>query len=177
MRISRMKKFQFLLLDAGPIIGLFEMDLWDKFIERCDIIIGRTVAREAQYARQEIVDIRIDIQPYEMEKKITVIDTNATDVRNFRSNYLKKCNYQIDDGEMELLAWLFSSEKPYKLCTADGAVFQILARYNKSEQGISLEEVLKEIGLSQCQLNKIYTKKFREKHTKIGQVDAIQNFE
>jgi hypothetical protein len=172
-----MKKFQLLMLDAGPVIGLFEMGLWDKFIEKCDVIIGRTVVREAQYARREIADVRIDIQPYESEGKITVIDLDTVDVQRFRANYLNKCNYRIDDGEMELLGGLFSSEKPYKLCTADGPVFQILARYNKSEQGISLEEVLNAVGLSRSQLSWIYTKKFREKHTKFGQMDAIQNFE
>lgn len=170
-----MKKFQLLMLDAGPIIGLFEMGLWDKFVEKCDVVIGRTVAREAQYARRETADVHIDIQPY--EGKITVIDVDTAKVRNFRTNYLNKCNYRIDDGEMELLAMLFSSEKPYKLCTADGPVFQILARYNKMEQGLSLEEVLNEVGLSRSQLSWIYTKKFREKHTKLGQMDAIQNFE
>lgn len=38
MMISRMKKFQFLLLDAGPIKKLFELGLWDKFIESCELL-------------------------------------------------------------------------------------------------------------------------------------------
>ena len=45
-----MKKFQFLLLDAGPIIKLFELGIWDDFIKRCDVTISQTVANEAKYA-------------------------------------------------------------------------------------------------------------------------------
>jgi hypothetical protein len=41
-----MKKFQFLLLDAGPIIKLFELGLWDKFIEKCDVTIPRTIVED-----------------------------------------------------------------------------------------------------------------------------------
>ena len=37
-----MKKFKFLLLDAGPIIKLFELGIWDEFISRCDITVTRT---------------------------------------------------------------------------------------------------------------------------------------
>ena len=39
-----MKKFPFLLLDAGPIIKLFELNIWDEFLKRCDVNIPRTVA-------------------------------------------------------------------------------------------------------------------------------------
>jgi len=43
----------------------------------------------------------------------------------------------------------------------------------KAEQGISLEELLQSIGLSQA-LEWQYTKKFREKYTRLGQIDFTQ---
>ena len=54
-----MKKFQFLLLDAGPIIGLFELGLWDSFLAKCDVTISRIVADEAKYASRELEDVQI----------------------------------------------------------------------------------------------------------------------
>ena len=57
-----MKKFRFLLLDAGPIIKLFELAVWDEFISRCDVTVCRTVAEEARRASQELEDIRIDLE-------------------------------------------------------------------------------------------------------------------
>ncbi len=69
-----MKKFQFLLLDAGPIIKLFEMDIWDEFIKRCDVTISKIVADEAKWASQEFQDIRIDLEPHEQQGVIKIID-------------------------------------------------------------------------------------------------------
>ena len=54
-----MKKIQFLLLDAGPIIKLFELGVWDAFIKNCDVTVCRIVANEAKYASQEYEDIRM----------------------------------------------------------------------------------------------------------------------
>jgi hypothetical protein len=44
----------------------------------------------------------------------------------------------------------------------------------RTEQGISLEEVLIQIGLSR-QLEWKYTKKFREKYMQMGKIDSAQN--
>jgi len=42
------------LLDAGPIIKLFELDIWDAFIEKCDVTVARTVAeKEVVFANRE----------------------------------------------------------------------------------------------------------------------------
>ena len=50
-----MKKYQFLLLDAGPIIKLFELGIWGVFIKRCDVTVSQTVADQAKWASQETV--------------------------------------------------------------------------------------------------------------------------
>lgn len=171
-----MAKFQFLLLDAVSIIGLFELNLWERFIERCDVTVGKTVAEEAKYASQTTEDIRIDLEPDIRNGKIKVIDIDSSQFRTFNINYLTNCRYQIDKGEMELLAWLFSSKQPNKLCTSDGPVFQFLGYHNREEQSISLEEVLTSVGLSVSQLKIQYTKKFRETHIRRGKIGFAQNF-
>jgi hypothetical protein len=44
-RLSRMRKLPFLLLDAGPIIKLFELGMWEAFIEKCDVTIWWRLAK------------------------------------------------------------------------------------------------------------------------------------
>jgi hypothetical protein len=53
-------------------------------------------------------------------------------------------------------------------------VFKVLANVQRGEQGISLEEVLGQVGMSRP-LRKQYTKEFRTEKTKLGAIDAIQN--
>ena len=169
-----MKKFKFLLLDAGPIIKLFQSGLWDIFIEKCDITITRTVATQAKYASRDFEDICINLDPYEEQSLIKIIDVGLLAVKQFYEKFDSLHRAGIHDGERETLAFLFNNSENWRLCAADQAVFKVLGVLGKGNQGISLEEVLKEIGHQQ-NLEWQYTKKFREKYTKMGQADSIQN--
>jgi len=177
-----MKKFQFLLLDAGPIIKLFELNLWERFIEMCDVAISRIVVDQAKYASQEFEDVRVDLEPY--EKQIRIFDSDLSEVKTFYDKFNLRYKSDIHPGEKETLAFLCNSSENWRMCSADHVVFKILGLLGKAEQGISLEEILKDVGLP-CPVNweKItpmdrehwrYSKKFREKWTHKGQVDFIQ---
>lgn len=89
----------------------------------------------------------------------------------------------MQDGEVQTLAFLCESSANWLLCSADGAVFRILGLLGRGEQGRSLEEILKEIGLQpSIRWDKItprdedwkYTRKFREDYTQKGRTDSIQ---
>ena len=82
-------------------------------------------------------------------------------------------HYDIHAGEDETLAFLLNSVEDWKVCAADKAVFRVLGYLGRTEQGISLEEVLSEIGLGRASDWK-FSKRFREKYTKLGEIDAIQ---
>ena len=169
-----MKKFQFLLLDAGPIIGLFELGLWDSFLAKCDVTISRIVADEAKYASRELEDVRIDLEPYEQKGLLEIIDIDSSRVETFLAKFSQGYKDSIHPGEQEIFTFLEGSSENWQLCSTDGAVFKVLALLNRSDQGISLEEILRQIGLSQKNLDWKYTKRFREKYIQIGQTDAIQ---
>ncbi len=170
---SGKKKYQFLLLDAGPIIKLFELDIWNIFIQRCDVTVSKIVANEAKYVSQELQDIRIDLVPYEEKGLIQVIETELSVVKAFQDKLPQSNAYIVHDGEKETLAILANSSEDWKVCAADKAVFSVLGYLGKTEQGVSLEEVLSEIGLGRA-LEWQFSKRFREKYTKIGQIDSIQ---
>ncbi len=55
---------------------------------------------------------------------------------------------------------------------ADAVVFKVLGRLGLREQGISLEEILKKVGLRK-QLHRKYSKEFRIGYTKKGERDSV----
>jgi len=167
------KKYQFLLLDAGPIIKLFELSIWDTFIQRCDVAVSRIVANEAKYASQELQDIRIDLEPYQDKGLIQIVDTEPSVVKFLLDKLPKSYADIVHNGEKQTLAILTNSSEDWKVCAADGAVFRVLGFLGKAEQGISLEELLSKVGLARS-LEWRFTKRFREQYTKIGQIDSIQ---
>jgi hypothetical protein len=169
-----MKRFPFLLLDAGPIIKLFELGIWEQFISRCDVTVSRTVAEEARYTSREFEDIRIELEPYAAQKRIVIADVELSSIRIFREKFNLANRAIIHAGELETLAFLHTSSESWRLCAADHAVFRVLGLLGKGEQGISLEEVLSEIGLGR-KLEWQYSKRFREKYTRLGQLDSIQD--
>ena len=167
-----MKRFPFLLLDAGPIIKLFKLGIWEEFISRCDVTVSRTVAEEAQYASREFEDICIELEPYAAQERIAIVDVELLNIRTFREKIDLANKAVVHAGELETLAFMLGSSEDWLLCAADGAVFRVLGLLGKGEQGISLEEVLKKIGLQQ-DMERQYTKRFREEHTRRGQIDRL----
>jgi hypothetical protein len=170
-----MKKFPLLLLDAGPIIKLFELNLWNKLLQACDVTVSRTVIPELKWASQKLEDVRIDIAPYE-GKGLRIIDRDATVVWSFYSslNPSYKDLIEPDDGEVATLEFLLTSPEKWFLCSSDGPVFRLMGLLGRGEQGISLEELLEKIGLRQSILEWPYTKAFRQEKTRQGQIEAVQ---
>ena len=159
------------MLDAGPIIKLFELNLWEQFIEMCDVAISRIVVDQAKYASQEFEDICVDLEPY--EKQIRIFDSELSEVKTFYDKFNLRYKSDIHPGEKETLAFLCNSSENWLVCSADSAVFRVLGLMGRINQGISLEEILSKVGLSR-NLEWKYTKKFREKWTHKGQLDFIQ---
>jgi len=178
-----MKQFPFLLLDAGPIIKLFSLNIWDRFIKHCDITISRIIANDQALYTEDGTQ-QICLEPYEEKGLIKIIDVDVSVVKEFEDKFTPLYKPEIHDGEKETLAFLFDSSEHWLVCSADHVVFKILGLLGKAEHGISLEEILKDVGLAySVDWEKItprdrqhwrYSKKFREKWTHKGWVDFIQ---
>ncbi len=138
-----MKKFPFLLLDAGPIIKLFELGIWDEFLGHCDVTISKIVEGEAKWASRELEDIYIDLEPYQEKGLIDIVEVDFSVVKEFYDRFDLLYKSIIHDGEKEMLAFLYNSPKEGFVCSADKAVFRVLGAVGKGDRGISLEEVLK----------------------------------
>jgi hypothetical protein len=169
-----MKKFQFLLLDTGPIIKLFELGIWDAFIAKCDVTVCRTIVDEAKWASHDIEDVRIDLEGDERDGRIQVVDVELAVAKAFYDKFDLSYQAVLHDGEKETLAFLCDSAGEWLVCAADKAVFKILGAIGKSERGVSLEKVLSGIGLAR-ELEWPYTEEFRLRYTHLGQADSIQD--
>ena len=178
-----MKKFPFLLLDAGPIIKLFSLGIWDEFIKHCDVNISRIIA-EDQALYTEDGTQQIDLKPYEEQGLIQIIDVKPSLVKAFHDRFKPAYKDGIHDGEKETLAFLCQFSEEWLVCSGDKAVFMALGLLRKGDQGISLEEILTRIGLTigvrwdqvtpQNKAYWPYTRKFRELWTRKGQTDFVQ---
>ena len=169
-----MPKFPLLLLDAGIVIGMHELGIWDKFIESCSVTLTSTVARdevvywEDDKGEKHYIDIHPDIDSGRIQCVDVTLSTIKAFLEQFDPSYLEK----LDDGEAESLAFLYYDEKDWLISSSDGIVFKVLGRLGRAEKGISLEEILQQVGLSHS-LHCKYTRSFRERYTRLGQQDSI----
>jgi hypothetical protein len=171
-----MKKSRFLLLDAGPIIKLFELHIWEAFIKTYDVLIARSVVEQIIYKGEgDILDF-IDYQFEESDRQglLKIVDVEPSKVKTFLDKFNLSDKYAVDAGEDETIAyWYYQTGRP-SICSSDGAVFSILGYLGGGEHGISLEEALYKMGHSKSVEWK-YTKKFRQKFTHKGQIEATQS--
>jgi hypothetical protein len=169
-----MKSYQFLLLDAGPIIKLFELDLWNQVLERCKITITRTVANETVFiGNEEQKEYLPLLETYEKSGQLTIIDPDISTIKTFFSQFDVLYQPIIHDGEKDSLAFLFNNSEEYNICSSDGAVFRVLGLLGLQERGVSLEKLLADLGMSR-RLKWEYTEKFRMKYSNEGGADFIQ---
>jgi len=170
-----MRKLRLLLLDANVVIELFEQGIWEKVVARCEVYLARTVVEEAQHVPDEEPGFaqQIDLANDIAGGQVTVIDVEASRLKDFRDRFGVGYFERLDPGELESLVYLDSSEESFLMCSADSIVFRVLGRLQRGDQGISLEETLGEIGLGRT-LERQFGKDFREHWTGIGRQDLIQ---
>jgi hypothetical protein len=168
-----MPKLRLLILDANVVITLHERGIWAEVIGRCDVHLARTVVREAHFVDDDEGDpLAIDLSTDESNKRITVFDVDVDRVREFERSFDANYAAGLHAGEKESLAHLEESAEDYLMCSGDQIVYKILGNLGRGDQGISVEEVLKAIGLS-ANLGWNSTKKFRDRYTAEGQTDSI----
>ena len=163
-----MKKFRLLLLDANVVIEIARQGLWEQMVAKCDIHLAQTVLDESQfYADDQGNRHYIDLTSYVSAKSITLFDLKPSQMQafcgHFDSVYLEK----LDPGEAESLAYLFTQSDECKICSADKIVFRVLGSLNRPDQGVSLDEILGQIGLGR-RLEREFTKAYKEEWTQKG---------
>jgi len=171
-----MPKLKLLILDAGVVIRLHELGLWEEVRDRCDVFLSRIVAEkevlfqpgdEGEYGED------IDLSPDITGGRVQVFDVAASELKAFREQFDSLYLGDLDDGEAESLAYMTRQSGDYLISSGDAIVYRVLGNLARGEQGLSLEEVLQQIGLGR-KLDWPYSEAFREKYTKQGETDMLQ---
>jgi len=172
-----MPKFQRLLLDANVIIYTHELGVWKQLTEKCATNITRSVLEEAIYwSDNGGICHPIDLNPYIRAEKVGCIDVPLSQVDSFTLKFGPYYLDRLDPGEADSLAFLYySTDDEYHICSSDGIVFRVLGSLAMPDRGISLEEVLQQIGLSRPfdEDHQQYTKAYRISLTKKGKVEGF----
>jgi hypothetical protein len=162
------KKFRLLLLDANVVIEISRHDLWDQVVAKCDIHLAQTVIDEAQFYDDDNGRRHyIDLSPYISAKTIQPVELTPSQMAGFRAQFSPVYFEKLDPGETESLAYLLGQSEECLICSADKIVYRVLGCLSRSEQGVSLDEVLGQVGLGR-RLGREFTKAYREEWTKKG---------
>ena len=164
------------LLDAGIIIELYRQGIWEHVISHYEITIAETVAEESMFFKDAAGHrVSIDLSGVIEADQIRCVTTSPSQVSTFLNRFGQDYVERLDAGELESLVYLYSTSDQMGICSADSIVFKVLGVTDKSDLGISLEELLNECGMSR-NLSWQYTKAFRDKYTHDGFQDRLQGF-
>ena len=173
-----MPKFSLLVLDAGVVIKLFELGLWEQVITQCDVHLSKVVADQEVHFHSpsddqphgQPIDLSGDIE----SRRVQVFECGLSQIANFQQRFDQNYAQDLDPGELESLAWLYSHQQDCSICSGDAIVYRVLGLTGRTDQGISLQEILDKIGHSRS-LTWPYTKEFRQQKSKQGSIDQMQN--
>lgn len=169
-------KQTYLLLDADVVIETYTLGIWQTLIERCKVLLPSIVVHdEALFFQRDINGIPQEINLPMLVDADKVIEVAATteEIIAFRALFDRVFIETLHDGEVEALA-LLNVGKVFGglFCTGDARAIQALAMAGMSERGISLETLLKSIGLSR-RLRKQFTGRFFKQNLVTGQMNRI----
>jgi len=174
LRGGSLKKFRLLLLDTNVVIYLFELGIWDKFVESCDVHMEKTIIEQCKYYEDDNGDRKpIDLSAYVKRSDIVEETTELTELVSLRDKFGSHIIERLDHGEAESLALLTERNPKFLICSSDPIVFRVLAALGMSEQGLALETVLKEIGLRRP-VNIQYTESYRKAYLQRGFQEGLQ---
>jgi hypothetical protein len=161
-----MTRSRLILLDANVVIALFEFGIWERVAARCGIVLARTVMDEAQFFDVDGVRQHIDWPRWTESGVVDVRVASATDVASFCRRFDPTYYEKLDPGEAESLV-IMGSESDARICSADRIVWRVLGNTNQVDRGISLEEVLRQSGLTRS-IPERFSRRFREHWCRIG---------
>jgi hypothetical protein len=170
-----MPKSKLLILDANVVIFLFEHNLWAQVTARYEIHLSRIVAEQEA---NHFYDGNGDKQPIDLSTDIAagtikIFDVPVAQFKAFKDQFDPVYFGGLDQGEQESLAHLFNTTEQFRISSGDAIVYKVLGLKQRSDQGVSLEELLQECGMGRA-VPWAHQKKFREKNTSEGEQDFIR---
>lgn len=163
------------LLDANIVIEAHALRIWTELKDRYELLIPSIVViNEAKYfhsSKRSSKSIRLGEQITRGEVYQLTATAEEYDAlyKIFDSVFLQT----LDPGENEALALLQANIVPDAFfCTSDAPAIKALAMLGLSHQGISMEMLMKKVGLVKA-LDTQFTEDFFKTHIRHGQIARI----
>ncbi len=145
-------KPKFFLLDAGPVIELHRLALWQAVAERAELIVPAYVAgQETQYWKREdgsrpVIELGSDAAA----GSITLADCDAAELLTTMNLFDTAIQQSIDAGELHALVLLrrWTDEESPRFCTGDRMATVALCLMGFARRAVALEMLLGELGLN-----------------------------
>ncbi len=173
MTSSRTDRSPLLVIDTCVVLEAHRLGVWRSILNRCAVALPETVIGETIQVAREYDDFEQHLETEARDGLFRQISLSAPDL----AIVMRQCPAfpgKIDAGEMECLAYILGDTLEASLvCSSDAVVFRYLGWVQEVERGISLEEVLHQIG-SDPRLSPKLSKRFRETWSKKGFAEALQ---
>lgn len=165
-----------LLLDACVVIEVHQRSCWDGLLAATRTAVPSIVANnEARYFRTASGEQAIDLPALITAGRLQECSATLHQLNAIRGVFDDAFVESVDPGELEAFAVLraLNEEDPMLFCTCDRLAIHALALIGLSHRGISLEEVLRECGLSRP-VGREYTEEFFGRQLALGKEKLIR---
>ncbi len=166
---------RFLLLDANVVIEAYRREVWEDLLDREALAVPSIVAHSEAFFYDSDLDAvpkPIHLPTLIQEGKIQELSATPSEMGAVAQIFDRVFLGGLHDGETEALALLHGGQFAPEFCSGDKMAIQALAMMGRSEDGISLESVLRRTGLNRS-IGHEFTKKYFDRHLKIGQQKRI----
>lgn len=176
MTTAKTTKPTCVLLDANIVIKAHQLEIWLALIEKIKVMVPSIVVHdEALFSSRATGDIPKNINLLQLTQngKITKLTATAEELAKLQAMFDPVFGPELHAGEVEALALLQEDKaQGAYFCTSDRCAIQALAMIGMSGQGISMETLLRSVGL-QKPLPGQYREDFFKKNLKQGQQNRI----
>lgn len=163
------------LLDADVIIDLHRYGIWEHIISKNKILVPSIVLRREVYYYEDEFGLKQSVDLLDqIGKTITEVSTTADELHEFKRNFDRFIQEELDAGETEALK-ILNDRNDCFFCTCDKAAIKVIALLGKREQGLSFEKLLKSSGITKGLENK-HTEHYFRKYLDEGSLLRIQRF-
>jgi len=160
------RKLCLVIPDSDVIIELHKLGYWQSIVSSYDIKIAETVFGEARfYENSSGRMLPTDLPTNKVNHDIEVFDLDAIDLSALEHECRRMKAPEIDDGERESIAAVITEKFPdCRVCLIDRAAITCTVMVGRGGQCISVENLLKSIGIATSLPEKLTDRRFQRIH-------------
>jgi hypothetical protein len=138
------------LLDADVVIRAFELHIWDRLVDKYEVVLAGTVCNEVRDYFDPATAARKDInlKSYIADGRIKLVDAPLIWAAEIDAFCRARLGGLHGKGELESIAIVKHETRDVQFCTADGYAIRTMVLLGYGSRLVSLEKLLRSVGLS-----------------------------